>query len=72
MLITGSNSVKVKIVGQYDNEKSESFSHKVADSLFELGVYKYLKHGDFIPVNTRRYLNVDFDVFLNVIDVLTL
>ena len=47
-------------------------SHKVADSLFELGVYKYLKHGDFIPVNTRRYLNVDFDVFLNVIDVLTL
>ena len=38
---------QLKIVVRDDNEKSESFSIKVPDSIFDLVVYKYLKHGDF-------------------------
>ena len=46
-LITGEDLTQLKIVVRDDNEKSESFSIKVPDSIFDLGVYKYLKHGDF-------------------------
>ena len=46
-LITGSDLTQLSIVVKDDNEKSESFSIKVPDSMFDLGVYKYLKDGDF-------------------------
>ena len=46
-LITGEDLTQLKIVVRGDNEKSESFSIKVPDSIFDLVVYKYLKHGDF-------------------------
>ena len=45
-LITGEDLTQLKIVVRDDNEKSESFSIKVPDSIFDLGVYKYLKDGD--------------------------
>ena len=45
-LITGEELTQLKIVVRDDNEKSESFSIKVPDSIFDLGVYKYLKDGD--------------------------
>ena len=45
-LITGKDLTQLKIVVKDDNEKSESFSIKVPDSIFDLGVYKYLKDGD--------------------------
>ena len=45
-LITGEDLTQLKIVVRGDNEKSESFSIKVPDSIFDLGVYKYLKDGD--------------------------
>ena len=45
-LINGENLTQLKIVVRNDNEKSESFSIKVPDSIFDLGVYKYLKDGD--------------------------
>ena len=34
---------QLKIVVKDDNENSESFSIKVPNSIFDLGVYKYLK-----------------------------
>ena len=46
-LITGEDLTKLNIVVRDDNEKSESFLLRVPDELFDLGVYKYLKHGDF-------------------------
>ena len=46
-LITGEDLTSLNIIVRNDNEKSESFSLKVPDDLFDLGVYKYLKHGDF-------------------------
>ena len=45
-LITGEDLTQLKIVVRDDNEKSETFSLKVPDSIFDLGVYKYLKDGD--------------------------
>ena len=45
-LITGEDLTQLEIVVRDDNEKSESFSIKVPDSIFDLGVYKYLKDGD--------------------------
>ena len=45
-LVTGSDLTQLKIVVKDDNERSESFSIKVPDSIFDLGVYKYLKDGD--------------------------
>ena len=45
-LITGKDLTQLEIVVRDDNEKSESFSIKVPDSIFDLGVYKYLKDGD--------------------------
>ena len=45
-VITGEDLTQLKIVVRDDNEKSESFSIKVPDSIFDLGVYKYLKDGD--------------------------
>ena len=45
-LITGEDLTQLKIVVQDDNENSESFALKVPDSIFDLGVYKYLKDGD--------------------------
>ena len=45
-LITGEELTQLKIVVRDDNENSESFSIKVPDSIFDLGVYKYLKDGD--------------------------
>ena len=46
-LITGEDLSQLEIVVQDDNRNSESFSIKVPDSIFDLVVYKYLKHGDF-------------------------
>ena len=46
-LITGEDLTQLKIVVRDDNEKSESFSIKLPDSIFDLDVYKYLKDGDF-------------------------
>ena len=46
-LITGSDLTQLSIVVKDDNEKSESFSIKVPDSVFDLEIYKYLKDGDF-------------------------
>ena len=46
-MITGEDLTQLKIVVRDDNENSESFSIKVPDSIFDLGVYKYLKDGDF-------------------------
>ena len=46
-LIAAGDLEKLKIVVRDDNEKSESFSVKLADSMLDLSVYKYLKHGDF-------------------------
>ena len=46
-LITGEDLTQLEIVVRDDNAKSESFSIKVPDSIFDLGVYKYFKHGDF-------------------------
>ena len=45
-LIAAGDLGKLEIVVRDDNKKSESFSVKVVDSIFDLGVYKYLKHGD--------------------------
>ena len=45
-LITGKDLTQLKIVVKDDNEKSESFSIKVPDSIFDLGLYKYLIDGD--------------------------
>ena len=45
-VITGEDLTQLKIVVRDDNENSESFSIKVPDSIFDLGVYKYLKDGD--------------------------
>ena len=45
-MITGEDLTQLKIVVRDDNENSESFSIKVPDSIFDLGVYKYLKDGD--------------------------
>ena len=42
-LITGEDLTQLEIVVRDDNAKSESFSIKVPDSIFDLGVYKYLK-----------------------------
>ena len=46
-LINGEDLTKLSIVVRDDNKTSESFSLKVPDDLFDLGVYEYLKHGDF-------------------------
>ena len=46
-LISGKDLTQLKIVVKDDNEKSESFSIKVPDSIFGLRVYKYIKDGDF-------------------------
>ena len=46
-LITGKDLTQLEIVVKDDNEKSESFSIGVPDSIFDLEVYKYLKDGDF-------------------------
>ena len=45
-LISGKDLTQLEIVVRDDNEKSESFSIEVPDSIFDLGVYKYLKDGD--------------------------
>ena len=45
-VITGEDLTQLKIVVRDDNENSESFSIKVPDSIFDLGVYKYFKDGD--------------------------
>ena len=45
-LISGKDLTQLSIVVKDDNEKSESFSIKVPDSIFDLGTYKYLKDGD--------------------------
>ena len=45
-LISGKDLTQLEIVVRDDNEKSESFSIKVPDSIFDLGVYVYLKDGD--------------------------
>ena len=44
-LINGEDLTQLKIVVKDDNKNSESFSIKVPDSIFDLGVYKYLKDG---------------------------
>ena len=41
--ITGEDLTQLEIVVRDDNAKSECFSIKVPDSIFDLGVYKYLK-----------------------------
>ena len=46
-LISGKDLTQLEIVVRDDNEKSESFSLKLPDSIFDLRVYKYLKDGDF-------------------------
>ena len=46
-LITRGDLTQQEIVVKDDNEKSESFSIEVPDSIFDLKVYKYLKDGDF-------------------------
>ena len=46
-LITREDLTRLQIVVRDDNEKSESFSIKVPDSVFDLKIYKYLKDGDF-------------------------
>ena len=46
-LIAAGDLGKLKIVVRDDNEKGESFSVKVVDSIFDLRVCKYFKHGDF-------------------------
>ena len=45
-LITGNDLTQLEVVVKDDNEKSESFSIKVPDSIFDLRVYVYLKDGD--------------------------
>ena len=45
-LISGKDLTQLDIVVKDDNEKSESFSIKVPDSIFDLRVYVYLKDGD--------------------------
>ena len=45
-LINGEDLTQLKIVVKDDNKNSESFSLKLPDSIFDLGVYKYLKDGD--------------------------
>ena len=42
-LITVEDLTQLEIVVRDNNAKSESFSIKVPDSIFDLGVYKYLK-----------------------------
>lgn len=39
--------VNLDVVARDDNKRSESFSLKVAYSVNDLKVYKYIKHGDF-------------------------
>ena len=46
-LISGGDLTQLSIVVKDDNERSESFSIEVPDSIFDLKVYKYLKDGDF-------------------------
>ena len=46
-LILGEDLTQLEIVVRDDNAKRKSFSIKVPDSIFDLGVYKYLKNGDF-------------------------
>ena len=46
-LIAGSDLTQLSIVVKDDNEKSESFSIEVPDSIFDLKVYKYLEDGGF-------------------------
>ena len=46
-LIIGRDLTQLSIVVKDDNEKSESFSIKVPDSVFDLRIYKYLEDGDF-------------------------
>ena len=45
--ITGKDLAQLSIVVKDDNEKSESFSIKLPDSVFNLNDYKYLADGDF-------------------------
>ena len=45
-VITGEDLTQLEIVVRDDNKNSENFSIKVPDSIFDLGVYKYLKDGD--------------------------
>ena len=45
-LITREDLTQLDIVVRDDNKKSESFSIKVPDSIFDPRVYKYLKDGD--------------------------
>ena len=46
-LVTGEDLAKMNIVVRDDNEKNEIFSIGVPDDLFDLGIYKYYRHGDF-------------------------
>ena len=46
-LITGKDLTQFDIVVQDNNEKSSFFRVKFSDGVFDLGVYKYYKHGDF-------------------------
>ena len=46
-LITGRDLTQLEVVVKDDNEKSESFSLELPNSIFDLRVYKYLKDGDF-------------------------
>ena len=45
-LITGKDLTQLEIVVQDDNVNSAGFSLKLPDSVFDLGVYKYLKDSD--------------------------
>ena len=46
-LITTEDLTQLEIVVKDDNEKSESFSIGVPDSVFDLKIYKYRQDGDF-------------------------
>ena len=46
-LIAAGDLGKLEIVVRDENENSESFSVKVVDSIFDLGVYKYFYYSDF-------------------------
>ena len=56
-LITEKDLTQLEIVVQDDNKKSESFSLKLPDSIFDLDVYKYLKDGN-LYVNSEGYHSV--------------
>ena len=53
-LITGKDLTQLSIVVREDNKKSESFALKLSDLIFDLGLYRYLKDGDFYDAGGFR------------------